>query len=85
MFYGPSKPHFGHRYGRPNFRHLASRQIRISPQFGHGNLVDSFPGGIILWQDVHTGTAAVGFSVMITVDSLKDSRIVEWSHLYVLC
>jgi hypothetical protein len=39
----------------------------ISPQLGHGNLADSVPGGMILWHDVHTGTVAVGFSVMVKV------------------
>jgi hypothetical protein len=29
--------------------------------------VDSVPGGIILWHDVHTGTVTVGFSVMVKV------------------
>jgi hypothetical protein len=45
--YGPVKPHFGQRYGLPNFRHLEQRQITISPQLGHENLVASVPGDII--------------------------------------
>jgi hypothetical protein len=44
--YGPEKPHLGHLYGLPNLRHLPSRLIWISPQFGHGNLVASVPGAI---------------------------------------
>ena len=31
---------------RPNLRHLPSRLIWISPQFGHRNFVDSDPGAI---------------------------------------
>ena len=49
------KPHFGHLYGRLNSRHLEHRQMVIPPQFGHGNLVASVPGGIILLHDVHIG------------------------------
>jgi hypothetical protein len=47
------KPHLGHLYGLPNLRHLPSRFIWISPQFGHGNLVASAAGGIGFPQLVH--------------------------------
>jgi hypothetical protein len=39
-------PHFGHRYGLPNLRHLESRQMIISPQLGQLNFVASVPGAI---------------------------------------
>lgn len=29
----------------------------ISPQFGHGNFVASVLGAMILWHEVHVGTA----------------------------
>ena len=54
------KPHFGHLYGLPNLRHLASRLIWISPQFGQGNLVDSLPGAMGLPQLVHVTRLSVG-------------------------
>jgi hypothetical protein len=38
---------------------LAHRQIVISPQLGHGNLVASAPGPIILLHDVHMGIETV--------------------------
>jgi hypothetical protein len=60
----------GHLYDRPNFRHLLSRHITISPQFGQGNFVASVPGAIILWHDVHVGMAvvvAVVLSLMLVI------------------
>jgi len=65
--YGPSKPHLGQRYGRPNFLQREHRHIMISPQFGHVNFVASAPGAIILWHEVHSGTVTVtaGFSLMM--------------------
>jgi hypothetical protein len=38
---------------------LEHRQIVISPQLGHGNLVASAPGLIILLHDVHMGIKTV--------------------------
>jgi hypothetical protein len=58
------KPHFGHLYGRPNFLHLPSLLIWISPQFGHMNLVASPAGGIGFPQLVQvTNEIDVAFSV----------------------
>jgi hypothetical protein len=54
------KLHFGHLYGRPNFLHLPSRFIRISPQFGQRNFVASLPGAIGLPQLVHVTSESVG-------------------------
>ncbi len=68
-FYGPVKPHFGHLYGLPNFLHLPSRLIWISPQFGHRNFVFSEPGAMGLPQLVQVISESVGvvgaFSSMI--------------------
>jgi len=74
-FYGPSKPHFGQRYGRPNFLQREHRHIVISPQFGHGNFVASVAGGIILWHDVHVGIVivVVVFSFMMMFPSFFGS------------
>ena len=65
--YGPVNPHFGQRYGLPNFRHFEQRHMIISPQLGHGNFVASVVGAMILWHDVHVGMVVVVCSV--TVDS----------------
>jgi len=75
LSYGPSKPHLGHLYGLPNLRHRLHRHMTISPQLGHGNLVASAPGAIILWHDVHIGTVTVtvDFSLMMGFLS-EDSR-----------
>ena len=54
LFYGPTKPHFGHLYGRPNFLHFPQRLIRMSPQLGQRNFVASAPGETGLLQLVHT-------------------------------
>jgi len=60
------KPHLGHLYGRPNFLHFPQRLIRISPQLGHRNFVDSAAGGIGLPQLVHvTKAIAAVFSAII--------------------
>jgi len=40
----------------------------ICPQFGHGNLVASVPGGIILLQDVQVGMMT--FLVSLTLSHL---------------
>jgi len=62
------KPHLGHLYGRPNLRHLPSRLIWISPQFGHGNFVASPPGAIGLPQlvQVVSDNEVACFSAMFT-------------------
>jgi hypothetical protein len=60
LLQGPVKPHFGHLYGRPNFLHLPSRFIWISPQFGQRNFVDSEPGAIGLPQLVQVTSDSVG-------------------------
>jgi hypothetical protein len=65
-------PHFGQRYGLPNFRHFEQRHMIISPQFGHGNFVASVVGAMILWHDVHVGMVVVVCSV--TVDSSWNVR-----------
>jgi len=70
--YGPVNPHFGQRYGLPNFRHFEQRHMIISPQFGHGNFVASVVGPMILWHDVHVGMVVVVCSV--TVDSSRNAR-----------
>jgi hypothetical protein len=63
--YGPTKPHFGHLYWRPNLRHFVQRLIKISPQFGQRNFVASVPGGIGLPQLVHvTNVIVVAFSAI---------------------
>jgi hypothetical protein len=82
--YGPSKPHFGQRYGRPNFLQREHRHITISPQLGHGNFVASAPGAIILWHEVHTGTVTVvaGFS-LIWGSSVRIGRIVNVGQAYI--
>jgi hypothetical protein len=58
--YGPVKLHFGHLYGRPNFLHLPSRFIRISPQLGQRNFVASDPGAMGLPQLVQVTSDSVG-------------------------
>jgi len=62
LFYGPVKPHLGHLYGRPNFRHFWHRQIMISPQFGHGSFTAWVPGWITLWQLLHFGISMFDMS-----------------------
>jgi hypothetical protein len=57
------KPHLGHLYERPNFRHFPQRLIWISPQFGQRNFVDSVPGGMVFPQLVQvTSESVVAFS-----------------------
>ena len=64
----------------PNLRHLPSRLIWISPQFGQRYFVDSLPGGIGLPQLVH-----------VTNDSFSDITVTLlcpkycWGSLYLLC
>jgi hypothetical protein len=64
LSYGPWNPHFGHLYSLPNLRHLPSRLIWISPQFGQRNFVDSLPGGMGLPQLVHVTKDNALLSVM---------------------
>jgi len=75
--YGPWKPHFGQRYGLPNFLHLLHLQIIISPQFGHGNFVGSVPGAIILWHDVHTGMVTVTLVFSAILPHLQSSFVMD--------
>jgi hypothetical protein len=57
------KPHLGHLYVRPNFRHFPQRFIWISPQLGQRNFVASVPGGMGLPQLVQvTSDSVVAFS-----------------------
>jgi len=67
LLYGPTKPHFGHLYGRPNFLHFSHRLIKISPQFGHRNFVASDPGGIGLPQLVHVTKVIVAVLSVIFI------------------
>jgi hypothetical protein len=61
-------PHLGHLYGLPNLRHLPSRLIWISPQFGHRNFVASPAGGIGFPQLVHvTKTMDDDFSMELNL------------------
>jgi len=58
-------PHLGHRYDLPKLRHFEQRQMVISPQLGHRNLVASNLGVIILLHEVHVGMIAVALSLNI--------------------
>jgi hypothetical protein len=61
------KPHLGHLYGLPNLRHLPSRFIWISPQFGHRNFVASAPGAIGFPQLVQVTNDNAGDLSAITI------------------
>lgn len=62
------KPHLGHLYGRPNFRHFPQRFIWISPQLGQRNFVASAPGGIGFPQLEHVAIVRIAvFSDIVSI------------------
>jgi len=82
----------GHLYGRPNLRQRLQRHIVISPQFGQGNLVASWPGEIMRLQLVHVGmfipVSAVPFAAICYSFSFMDKfegLNIWYGYLYLLC
>ncbi len=73
VLYGPVNPHFGHRYVLPNCRHLAHRQISISPQLGQLVFVASSPGGIVRLHDMHLGITMLILSLTATPQGKLDN------------
>jgi len=79
------KPHLGHLYVRPNFRHFPQRFIWISPQVGQRNFVASVPGGMGLPQLVHVTKDSVAAFSDIMLNSVTRFVIVRLPYIFYAC